>query len=148
MPPPVWAAYPAVMSRLPVRVSASWLIVVGVASVLGAVATFGTTPAREDLFDSPALVPTLAILTVLCGFAGGFVPRWGPIWGLVPVLPYLGALAVQVNDPATIGGEFAPIGFGLLLVVLGVPWLAGFTVALARKQVRPPSTQRSGASTK
>lgn len=73
-----------------------------------------------------------------------FAPVAGPYWGLVPVLPYFGAFFVQMNDPSTIGAEFASIGYGLLLAALAVPWLAGFSAGLARKQARPPNTSVLG----
>lgn len=112
----------------------NWLIVVAGASVIGAVVTVVAAPASSggDMFDSAMLPLTLFVLTVLCGFAGGFVPAAGPYWGLVPVLPYLFVFAMQMSDAPAEDATFAPVSIVLLLMGLAVPWAAGFSVGLAR----------------
>ena len=113
----------------------TWLVVLGAASVAGA----WLTSRSADMLDSPALVPSVAVLAVLCGVAAGFVPSAGPYWGLVPAVPYCGAFFLQVHEHWGNDASLWPLGLVLLLVGMAVPWLVGFTVGLTRA-----GTQRRG----
>lgn len=104
------------------------LVVLGTASVFGA---WLSARGGEEMLDSPMVVYTVGVLTVLCGVAGGVAPLAGPYWGLVVAVPYLGAFVVEEKAPV-IGADLGFIGFGMLLAGMTVPWLAGFAVGQAR----------------
>lgn len=125
-------ARPGAPARWPA--GATWLVVLLVAATVGIVVTIAAAPAEvdHDLFDSPVLVPSIAALTVLCGFAGWFVPAGAPYWGLVVAVPYFAGFLIQVNQGSA-DSSFAGIGFGFLLVGLLVPWGIGLAVGVSRR---------------
>lgn len=105
------------------------LICVTLASVGGAILT-RTMADTGKLFDSPALIPTLAIITGLIAVAGWFAPAAGPYLGLAPVVPYLFALYM---DPPAIGASLGPVAALFLLLGLAIPWWFGFCASIIRK---------------
>jgi hypothetical protein len=114
----------------------AWTLVLTAAGTAGITVTAVTTPpsANGDVFESPLLLPSFAILAVLCGLAGWFSPAAGRYWGLAATGPYLIGFWVQVaRHPAAPDADFSPLGFILLLILAAVPWGIGYATSAIRR---------------
>lgn len=114
----------------------AWLVGLFLASVAGYLLTVLTAPADtgRDPFDSPLLLPAIAVLGVLCGLAGWHEPRGGFWWGVVIAVPYLVGLWVQSTFFPGKGADFVVLGYAILVCLLLVPWLAGVIASVARRR--------------
>ena len=114
----------------------AWLVGLFLASAAGYVLTVLTAPAGtdHDPFDSPLLLPALAVLAVLCGFAGWQVPSAGFWWGVVVAVPYLVGLWAQSTFSQGPDASFAALGYLILVFLLVVPWLTGVVASIARRR--------------
>lgn len=115
-----------------------WFACLVVASVVGYVVTVLTAPAGSgnDPFDSPVLLPAIAVFAVLCGVAGWVVPRAGLWWGVVVAVPYLAGVLIQIAIQPNEGASFAALGVVFLVVLLLVPWLVGALASVASRRLR------------
>jgi hypothetical protein len=114
----------------------AWLVGLLLASAAGYGVTVLTAPAStgHDPFDSPLLLPAIAVLGVLCGVAGWQEPRGGFWWGVVVAVPYLVGLWVQSTFFPGEGASLVLLGYAILVFLLLVPWLAGVVASLARRR--------------
>lgn len=112
-----------------------WFVGLFLASVAGFVLTVLTAPAStdHDPFDSPLLLPVIAVLAVLCGLAGWREPRGGFWWGVVVAVPYLVGLWAQSTFFPGEGASFVVLGFVILVLLFLVPWMAGAITGYVRR---------------
>lgn len=113
-----------------------WFTALFLASIAGYVITVLTAPeaSGNDPFDSPILLQVLAVLTVMCAFAGWQVPRAGWWWGVVVAVPYFAGVLLQVAFDPNVETTFLALGLAILFMLLLVPWLAGVVAGLLSRR--------------
>jgi hypothetical protein len=105
----------------------AWLVALVCASVFGVLLSIATVPDGQDLFETPVLYLSIFALAIPCAFAGWFVPRAAPYWGLVIAPPYLLGFGWMTTAHPAIGADLSVFGLLFLLLMMIVP--AGFALA-------------------